>query len=114
MLISFIVVSTILVGVIITAFLIIRNLLKQIEDFEEYTTNSESHIEFLSTWLVTFRRTILNIQQRITEIDIKGSFESDDEVGFAFKEIKKAVSELDELFEVEEEEKTDYAKEKKS
>ncbi len=40
--------------------------------------------------------------ERMKVVDSKGSFESDDEVGFFFKEIKEIQSILDDIFETEE------------
>ena len=40
--------------------------------------------------------------ERMKTIDSKGTFESDDEVGFFFKEIKELQSILDDIFELEE------------
>jgi|TARA_B100000073_G_scaffold172386_1_gene142572 hypothetical protein len=42
--------------------------------------------------------------ERMKTIDSKGTFESDDEVGFFFKEIKEIQSILDDIFELEEKE----------
>ena len=38
--------------------------------------------------MVQFETVIDNANKKLTEIDFKGSFESDDEVGFFFKELK--------------------------
>ena len=40
--------------------------------------------------------------ERVKTLDSKGSFESDDEVGFFFKELKEIQSILDDIFETEE------------
>ncbi len=65
-----------------------------------------------------YEELILQIQQIITFatermkiVDSKGSFESDDEVGFFFKELKEIQLTLDEIFEKDKiEEKTDADK----
>ena len=45
--------------------------------------------------------TIENIKHQLKLIDDKGHFESDDEVGFFFDEIKQLGKQLEELFETE-------------
>ena len=40
------------------------------------------------------RDKVLDVEIQLKEIDIKGSFEADDEVGFVFKEIKQLSAEL--------------------
>ena len=61
-----------------------------------------------------YEELILQIQQIITFatermkiVDSKGSFESDDEVGFFFKELKEIQLILDDIFETEEIEDAD-------
>ena len=39
---------------------------------------------------------VLNLYQRLKDADIRGSFESDDEVGASFKEILSIVEDLNE------------------
>jgi len=46
------------------------------------------------TTLNTLNRTILSIDANLKKIDSKGSFESDDEIGFFFEEVKKMQQEL--------------------
>ena len=53
--------------------------------------------ERLETWLETFTRTITEVQAELDEIDSKGSFASDDEVGAVFKQIKETVDKLETL-----------------
>tara|TARA_Y100001970_G_scaffold280974_1_gene390839 strand:+ start:3484 stop:3771 length:288 start_codon:yes stop_codon:yes gene_type:complete len=66
-----------------------------------------------------FENVILNIQniidyssRRLKVIDDKGTFESDDEVGFMFEELKRIQEVLDNLFENRIEENVDAEKEK--
>jgi hypothetical protein len=65
----------------------IINLLKQLEQLED-------QVSFYIDVVDTVREKILDVQVQLKEIDIKGSFEADDEVGFVFKEIKDLADDL--------------------
>ena len=76
-------------------------------------------IFFALTRINTYENIILNISNTIESIklqlktiDDKGTFESDDEVGFFFTEIKQLGNELESLFETEVEENEKEKKEK--
>ena len=90
MIIAIILLSLALAG---TLF-IIYNLLRKYELSEEY-------IENLETWVREFSRTITDMNKEIKKIDTKGSFSSDDEVGYFFKEVKSIIRKLDTLGENE-------------
>ena len=51
--------------------------------------------------ILNFNNTIDLIKHQLKLIDEKGTFESDDEVGFFFEEIKQLGNQLGELFETE-------------
>ena len=44
--------------------------------------------------MIKTKETVESVVERLQEVDIRGSFEADDEVGFAFKEIKLLNEEL--------------------
>ena len=67
--------SIILAIVITTSFFVIRNLIKQTERLEDFITKQSEAINACD--------------QRLKQLDQKGSFESDDEIGFFFKEVQK-------------------------
>ena len=71
--------------------------LRRINDYEQIILNINNTIEL--------------IKLQLKRIDDKGTFESDDEVGFFFNEIKRLGNELNSLFETEVEDAT--IKEKK-
>ena len=50
--------------------------------------------ETLETWIENFTETIEYVQSELKKIDATGHFESDDEVGAIFKQIKKTTKEL--------------------
>ena len=65
----------------------IINLLSQLEQLEE-------QVSFYIDVVDAVREKVLDVQVQLKEIDIKGSFEADDEVGFVFKEIQELVDDL--------------------
>jgi len=86
MIITIIILTLALLG----SLFIIYNLLRKYEQGEEY-------IENLETWVNQFSKTITDMNQEIKKIDHKGSFESDDEVGYFYKELKKIIAQLNTL-----------------
>ena len=61
--------------------------------------------------IITFDNTVEAIKHQLKLIDDKGTFESDDEVGFFFEELKQLGNQLGELFETEvDDEKTQEEK----
>ena len=57
--------------------------------------NLSRKTELLETWIENFTDTIQSVNDKIIEIDGKGYFESDDEVGAIYKQIKQVITELD-------------------
>ena len=51
--------------------------------------------EMLETWVEDFTQTIEAVQNDLEEIDAKGSFKADDEVGTIFEQIKETVNQLE-------------------
>ncbi len=82
--------SIILTVVVVTSFFIIRNLIKQAEKLEDIQTEYENFITKQSEAIEA-----CNI--RLKEIDDKGIFQSDDEIGWMFKEILKLQEALNEF-----------------
>ena len=62
--------------------------------------------------ILNISNTIESIKLQLKVIDDKGTFESDDEVGFFFEEVKQLGKDLDNLFETEVEENEKETKEK--
>ena len=85
---------------LLTVFLsiVVLYALRRINTYEELILNINNTID------------TINIQLKV--IDDKGTFESDDEVGFFFEEIKQLGQELDQLFETEVEDDKEEKKEK--
>ena len=75
--------SIILTLVTTTSFFIIRNLIKKNETLEDYITKQSEAIQACD--------------QRLKQIDNKGTFYADDEIGWFFKEIQKIQEALNEF-----------------
>ena len=59
----------------------------------------EDTIEIYNKWFSEFDDSVKDADIRLREIDNKGTFESDDEVGFFFDYLKKLNKGLTDLFE---------------
>jgi len=73
----------ILTLVITASFFIVRNLIKQTERLEDFITKQSDAINACGV--------------RLKELDNKGSFYADDEIGFFFKEVQKIQEALNEF-----------------
>ena len=82
--------SIILAIVLTAAFFIIRNALKRNEQLDDILTNYE-------TFITKQSEAINSMDQRLKELDTKGMFYADDEIGFFFKEIQKLQESLNEF-----------------
>jgi len=85
-----IILSITLAIVIITAFFIIRNLIIKNEKIEDILVNYGDFIEKQSEAIDT-------CSKRLKEIDDKGIFKADDEIGWFWEEIKKIQDALNEF-----------------
>ena len=53
--------------------------------------------ELLETWVEDFTQQIQTVQNNLKQIDSTGHFESDDEIGTIFEQIKETVKQLENL-----------------
>ena len=65
------------------------------------TFNQMRKVERLETWVEDYAQRIQDTKQVLDEVDVKGSFQADDEIGVIFTSIKEAVDELNEITEQE-------------
>ena len=80
---------TIILGIVATFFGVVTfYALRRINEYENIILNINNTIE--------------SIKLQLKVIDDKGTFESDDEIGFFFEEIKKLQNMLDDIFETTE------------
>ena len=63
------------------------------------TFNLTRKVERLETWIEGYVERINETQSTLKEIDEKGNFEADDEIGVIFTAIKEAIEELNEITE---------------
>ena len=75
--------SIILAIVITASFFVIRNLLKQTERLEDFITKQSEAIVACGV--------------RLKQLDQKGSFHADDEIGFFFKSVEEIQEALNEF-----------------
>ena len=80
-------------------FLILFILLTLVEGYVIF--NLTRKVERLETWIEDYAQRIQDTQRVLKEIDSKGDFEADDEVGVIFTAIKETIDELNEITETE-------------
>jgi len=61
------------------------------------TFNLTRKVERLETWIESYAQRVIDTQETLKEIDDKGSFEADDEIGVVFTSIKETIDELNEI-----------------
>ena len=61
------------------------------------TFNLTRKVERLETWSESYAQRVIDTQDTLKEIDDKGSFEADDEIGVVFQSIKETIDELNEI-----------------
>ena len=57
--------------------------------------NTMRKMEVIEDWIDEYTTRMLNVNKTIKQLDYKDYFAEDDEVGIIFKEIEKAVNELE-------------------
>lgn len=65
------------------------NLLRKLEKQEDIISNQEKILSSYLTYLNKMSDVVEISDKKLKEVDRKGSFESDDEVGFFFQQIKQ-------------------------
>ena len=80
-------------------FLILFILLTLVEGYVIFNLTRKA--ERLETWIEDYAQRIQDTQRVLKEIDSKGDFEADDEVGVVFTAIKETIDELNEITETE-------------
>ena len=63
--------------------------------------NLTRKVERLETWVEDYAQRIQDTKQVLDELDNKGTFQADDEIGVVFTAIKEAVDEINEITETE-------------
>jgi len=76
-------------------FLILFILLTLVQGYVIFNLTRKT--ERLETWIEGYVNRINETKSTLDEIDTKGNFEADDEVGVIFQAIKEAIDELNEI-----------------
>ncbi len=84
---AFYIIVGILVGFSIILSYIIYNLLKKVEQYEDITVDQAEYLQNISNL-------IGDSQKHLQKLDENGVFESDDEVGYFFEQMKLVQKEL--------------------
>lgn len=79
-----------LVVILIVSLYIIRNLLFKLEKFEDVVENQAQYITAVGDL-------IKDSNEKLKEVDSKGTFKSDDEVGYFFETLKQIQNNLDQF-----------------
>ena len=82
------IISGIIVGIILILSYIIRNLLIKVEKYEDVTIDQTQYLQNISNL-------IGDSKKHLNKLDERGVFQSDDEVGYFFKQMKLVQKELD-------------------
>ena len=82
------IISGIIVGIILILSYIIRNLLLKVEKYEDVTVDQTQYLQNISNL-------IGDSKKHLNKLDEGGVFQSDDEVGYFFKQIQLVQKELD-------------------
>ena len=85
---TFYIIIGILVGIIIILSYITRNLLFKLEKYEDITEDQTGYLQRISN-------IIGDSQKHLKSLDEKGVFQSDDEVGYFFEQMKNVQTELE-------------------
>jgi hypothetical protein len=81
---------------LLTSFYVIYNLYKKYNELEVISLENQQFI-------VAIRNRVLSQQSYLRQLDKRGAFESDDEVGYFFKELKKIINDISSYLDIENE-----------
>ena len=84
---TFYIITGILVALLIISAYLVRNLLVKVEKYEDITQNQVRYLQNISN-------TIGESRQHLQNLDDKGVFQSDDEVGEFFNQMKAVQEQL--------------------
>ena len=88
------IVLAVLIIALVICIIGLMNLTARTEKQEDQIAEYDAAISYYKDIIGDVREKVLKSNARLIDIDIKGSFEADDEVGYVFKEIKSTIEEL--------------------
>ena len=91
-----------IVAICILSILLIAALFANVNLLRKLERVDDSLIEYI-TALTKYKNRLTNMYNTVKDLDSRGAFESDDEAGSIFKEIKSTIDEFEKEFSVEEE-----------
>jgi predicted PurR-regulated permease PerM len=86
--ITFYIIIGVLVVILLFLVYLINNLLRKVENYEDVVQDQVQYLQNISS-------AVGDGQKHLKLIDEKGTFKSDDEVGYYFEQLKIVQSELD-------------------
>lgn len=95
--------SIIISLICLTECYIIFNLYKKYNKLEDINESVTKQAEEDSAFIMSIRSRVMSQKSYLRQLDKNGSFESDDEVGYFFKELKKIINDISIYFEIENE-----------
>jgi len=88
-------ITIIVLGILLTTSIFVNiNLTKKFEKMEEMAENSVETLLENEKFLTELKNRVLSQQSYLRQLDRIGSFESDDETGYFFKEMKEIVNDI--------------------
>ena len=92
--------------IVLTQIYVIYNLYQKYEtieqQYDDLSTKSDEDVSFI----LSIRNRVMSQRSYLKQLDRNGAFESDDEVGYFFKELKKIVNDISLYFDVEDQNET--------
>ena len=61
-----------------------------------------SQVDILEDWIINFKKSVENTFNKLKDIDDRGIFEKDDDVGFLFSDLKQIIESLNKKIKEEE------------
>lgn len=75
------------------------NLYKKYETLESISKELEIRLKENEEFITSIQSRVMSQRSYLKQLDNRGAFESDDEVGFFFKELKKIINDISTYFE---------------
>lgn len=100
MIIALVLVSVLLALSIFANYKLATKFFVVLDDYEDIAQDILSNEEFV----LRLRNVVIEMNDRLHEIDSRGSFEADDEVGYFFDQLKEIIEDINNEFIITEEE----------
>ena len=86
--------------VILVQFYVIYNLYMKYDKLETEYDKTSIKLEEDQSFIESLRSRIMSQRSYLKQLDRRGAFESDDEVGYFFKELKKIINDISSYFDI--------------